>query len=80
MAELVALFVARLEAQRAAGHRYYFGDAPSALDVYSATCSAMFRPLPHDVCAMDPNTRAVFERATTLTDAALIRSCSSTAT
>lgn len=69
--ELVALFVARLEAQRAAGHRYYFGDAPSALDVYSAACCAMFRPLPHEMCAMDPNTRAVFELRDDATDAAL---------
>jgi glutathione S-transferase len=71
VAELAGLFVARLKAQRARGQRYYFGDAPSALDIYSATCAAMFRPLPQDVCAMDASTRAAFETRDELTDAAL---------
>jgi glutathione S-transferase len=71
VAELIAMLVQRLEQQRAAGHHYYFGDAPSALDVYSATCSAMFRPLPEALCAMEPNTRAAFETRDEVTDAVL---------
>jgi glutathione S-transferase len=71
IAELLSLLSTRLEAQRAAGHRYYFGDSPTALDVYSATSSAMFQPLPHDVCAMEPNTRAAFELRDPVTDAVL---------
>jgi glutathione S-transferase len=53
---LLGEFAAQLRAQ--GGKPYYLGDTLSALDVYSATFMAMFKPLPQSQCAMDPNARA----------------------
>jgi glutathione S-transferase len=69
--ELLHLLSARLKAQRASGSPYYFGKSLSAVDVYSATCLALFRPLPEAQCAMDPGTRAALETRDAVTDAAL---------
>lgn len=71
VAELVGMRAARLKAQRQAGNRYYVGGSPTAVDVYSATFAAMFRPLPPDQCAMDAGTRAAFELLDAPTSAAL---------
>jgi hypothetical protein len=54
-------FSTRLKAQRNAGSRYYVGNSPTAVDIYSATFLAMFSPLPAGECKMDPVIRAVFE-------------------
>jgi glutathione S-transferase len=70
-AELVAMLVARLRAQREAGSRYYVGHSLTAVDVYSATFTAMFGPLPPDQCEMQPSTRAAFETRDAQTEAAL---------
>jgi glutathione S-transferase len=69
--QLLGMLAARLKVQRAAGSRYYVGDALSAVDIYAATVLALLRPLPHEVCAMDPVTRAAFELRDPETDAAL---------
>jgi glutathione S-transferase len=58
--ELLHMFGSILRARRAAGSDYYF-DAMSALDVYSATFMAMFKPLPDADCPMNPGIRATFE-------------------
>jgi glutathione S-transferase len=71
MAELLGMLAARLKAQRKAGSRYYVGDSLSAVDVYSATFTGMFRPLPTEQCKMEPGTRAAFETRDSLTQAAL---------
>jgi glutathione S-transferase len=71
VAELVGMLVARLKAQRGAGSRYYVGDSLTAVDVYSATFTAMFGPLPPEQCAMDAGTRAAFETRDAPTEAAL---------
>jgi glutathione S-transferase len=71
MAELLGMLAARLKAQRKAGSRYYVGDSLSAVDVYSATFTGMFRPLPPEQCKMEPGTRAAFETRDSLTQAAL---------
>jgi glutathione S-transferase len=71
VAELLAMLVARLKAQRAAGSRYYVGDALTAVDVYSATFAAMFGPLPPDQCEMQHAARAAFEMRDAQTAAAL---------
>ena len=71
VAALLSMLVARLKAQRAAGTRYYIGRSLTALDIYSATFTAMFRPLPHDQCAMDPATRTAFETRIPQIEAAL---------
>jgi glutathione S-transferase len=71
VAALLGMLAARLKAQRAAGSRYYVGDAVTAVDVYSATIAAMFGPLPPDQCAMQHATRAAFETRDAQTEAAL---------
>jgi hypothetical protein len=59
--ELLGMLGARLRAQREAGSRYYVGDALTAVDVYSATFTAMFNPLPPEHCQMDVSVRQAFE-------------------
>ncbi len=71
VAELVGMLVARLKAQRAAGSRYYVGDSLTAVDIYSATVTAMFSALPPDQCEMDAAMRAAFEVRDAQTEAAL---------
>jgi glutathione S-transferase len=71
VAELLAMLTARLAAQNRAGSRYYVGEAPTAVDVYSAACMALFRPLGEALCKMDAATRAAFERRDAQSDAAL---------
>jgi len=68
---LLRMLATRLRAQRARGSRTYVGDDLTAVDVYSATFMAMFRPLPHAQCAMDPHIRAAFETVDADTEAAL---------
>jgi glutathione S-transferase len=68
---IVSMLVTRLKAQQAAGSRYIVGGGLSAADVYCASFAAMFRPLPHDVCAMDRDTRVAFETLDAETEAAL---------
>ncbi len=58
--ELLDVFGSILRARRAAGSDYYL-DAMSAVDVYSATFMAMFRPLPEADCPMNAGIRAAFE-------------------
>lgn len=71
VAQVLGMLVARLKAQREAGRRYYVGDSLTAVDVYSATFTAMFRPLPPDQCEMESSTRAAFESRDAQTEAAL---------
>jgi glutathione S-transferase len=69
--ELLRMLVARLKAQRQAGSPYYIGDALTAVDIYSATFTAMFAPLPPEQCKMDDATRAAFANRDTQIEAAL---------
>jgi glutathione S-transferase len=71
VAALLRMLAARLAAQRLAGNPYYLGRALTAVDVYSATFMALFRPLPPQHCAMDDAVRAAFESRDPETDAAL---------
>jgi glutathione S-transferase len=71
VAELVGMLVARLKAQRKAGSRYYVGGSLTAVDVYSATFTALFSPPPPEHCKMDPGARAAFETRDAQTEAAL---------
>jgi glutathione S-transferase len=68
VAALLRMLAARL---KASGGHYYFGASLTAVDVYSATFMALFRPLPPDQCAMDKASRAAFETPDPATDAAL---------
>lgn len=69
--ELLGVLAARLHAQRRAGSRYYVADAMTAVDVYSATFMAMFRPLAPAQCPMDAGSRAALETLDRQTAAAL---------
>jgi glutathione S-transferase len=71
VADLLHMLTARLKAQRQAGRRYLVGDSLTAADIYSATCAALFRPLPPDQCAMDAGARKTFETCDPQTEAAL---------
>jgi glutathione S-transferase len=71
VAALLDMLAARLKTQRAVGSRYYVGDVVSAVDVYSATTMALFRPLPQEQCPMRQSTRAAFATRDAQTDAAL---------
>jgi glutathione S-transferase len=68
---LLRMLAARLHAQRAAGLHYYVGDTAGAVDIYSATCMALFAPLPQAQCEMRASTRAAFETRDARTAAAL---------
>ena len=59
---------ARRSARR---RRYYLGNSLTAVDIYSATFMALFRPLPPEHCAMDAGSRAAMETRDPATDAAL---------
>jgi len=71
VAALLRLLAARLKGQSAAGSRYYLGNALTAVDIYSATFMALFRPLPPEQCQMRESTRAAFLTPDAETDAAL---------
>jgi glutathione S-transferase len=71
VAELIGMLVARLKEQRENGSRYYVGNSLTAVDVYSATFTAMFRPLPPEQCKMEASTRSAFETRDAQTEAAL---------
>jgi glutathione S-transferase len=69
--ELLRKFAAVLHSQRAAGQPYYLGATLSAVDIYSATFMALFKPLPQEQCDMHESLRAAFEWLDPPTAAAL---------
>jgi len=71
VAALLRMLAARLAAQRRSGSPYYLGTQPTAVDIYSATGMALFRPLPPQHCPMDEALRGTFSRPDPETDAAL---------
>jgi glutathione S-transferase len=71
VAELLGMLATRLKAQSAQGSRFYVGNSLTAVDVYSATCMALFAPLPQEQCAMSGPIRAAFETFDAHTRAAL---------
>jgi glutathione S-transferase len=71
VAALLGMLGARLKSQYERGSRYYVGNSLTAVDVYSATFMALFRPLPHAQCAMSASARAAFETRDAQTEAAL---------
>ena len=71
VASLLAMLGARLKAQYEKGSPYYVGTSLTAVDVYSATFMALFRPLPQEQCQMSASTRAAFETRDAQTEATL---------
>jgi glutathione S-transferase len=70
-AEVLGLLATRLRAQAARGSRYLVGDALSVVDLSWATFAVLVRPLPHDVCPMPAQTRAMYELRHPTLEAAL---------
>ena len=69
--DLLILLSNILKKQKEAGSKYYFGDTISAIDIYSATFMACFKPLPEEQCAMHQPIRSIFEALDAETKAAL---------
>lgn len=69
--QLLGMLANRLKAQRSAGSDYYLGDDLTAVDIYSAAFTMLFRPLPPELCAMRESARATFETLDADTKAAL---------
>ena len=68
---ILEMLARRLHAQQEIGSRFFLGSALSALDIYSATFMALFRPLPPDQCPMAEAMRPAFETRDPATDKAL---------
>ena len=68
---VLKMLASRLKRQQAQGSNYYFGDKPSAVDIYSATSMALFKPLPEEQCDMPPQNRMAFGFLDETTKAAL---------
>jgi glutathione S-transferase len=66
VASLLGMLAAQL-----GGRPYYVGERLTAADLYSATCMAMFQPLPEAQCPMDAATRKIFSMPQQV-DAALL--------
>jgi glutathione S-transferase len=60
-----------LRDQKHSGSRFYMGGSLSAVDIYSATFMAYFKPLEQSVCPMDKQMRAAFESNTKVVTQAL---------
>lgn len=69
--DLLGQIADRLNAQKALGSRYFFGQTISAADIYCATVLALLAPLPEAQCSMKPTTRAAFSTLDDATKAAL---------
>jgi len=71
VAELLSMLASRLKAQHQTGSPYYVGDSVTAVDIYSATCTALFAPLPPEQCEMHLQSRAAFNTLDAQTQVAL---------
>ena len=61
VAQVLQTLAAELEAQKAAGSRYFVGGSLTALDLIWASFSNTVRPLPEEVNPMDPGMRAMYQ-------------------
>lgn len=58
--DVLTLLSSQLRRQQAAGKRYLVGDALSAVDLYWATFANLVDPLPHGLCPMSDDFRAMY--------------------
>lgn len=58
--DVLSMLSAQIERQRAAGRKYFVGDSLSAADVYWATFANLISPLPHALCPMSDDYRAMY--------------------
>jgi len=70
-AAVLARLAERLRSQAARGSRYLVGDALSVADLTWASFAVLVRPLPHDLCPMPRDSRAMYERTHPEIEAAL---------
>ena len=59
-AEIMRAFALRLHAQRKRGSDYLLGDSLTVADLYWATFAVMLKPLPEELCPMNPGQRAMY--------------------
>ncbi|MBM4255838.1 MAG: hypothetical protein FJ147_08065 [Deltaproteobacteria bacterium] len=69
-AAIIGFLVTRLEQQRTKGSSFYIGNQLSALDIYSATFTALIQPLPHEQCPMPAPFRTLYTNTDPLIQAA----------
>jgi len=62
IADIVAMLARRLQAQKAAGSRYFVGDRLTAMDIYWTCFSNLINPLPHELAPMPANIREAFSK------------------
>ncbi len=70
-ADFLRSLSAQLAAQKAKGSKFLIRDRLSALDIYWAACAAIVQPLPHDVCPMSDDFRAMYSTIGPVVEAAL---------
>lgn len=58
--DILQLLSAQIEKQLAAGKRYFVGDQLSAVDLYWAAFANLIDPLPHELCPMSDDFRAMY--------------------
>lgn len=58
--DILTMLSRQLEKQQAAGKRYLVGDALSAVDIYWAAFANLVDPLPHEICPMGEDIRALY--------------------
>jgi glutathione S-transferase len=69
--DLLRMLADLLHSQREGGSQFYVGKTLTAVDIYSATFMAIFKPLPVEQCAMAEYLRSGFESLDELTAKAL---------
>lgn len=69
--ELLEMLAGLLHSQQRKGSPFYFGKTLSAVDIYSATFMALFKPMPAELCPMAEHIRPGFESLDELTAKAL---------
>ena len=70
-ADLLGMLSNLLTSQKQNGSRFYFGKTLGAVDIYSATFMALFKPLPPEDCPMAEALRPAFESTDEATAKAL---------
>lgn len=71
IAEILHGLTTLLAEEKQAGHRYFLGDALTALDIYWAVFATMVAPMPHSLCPMPGYVRDQYSILNTVIAAAL---------
>lgn len=60
IATILQTLTSLLKSQRRNGYRYFISGTLTALDIYWATFAALIDPLPHDLCPIGDDVRALY--------------------